>query len=330
MRLFLLLIPIFLLAKVVEIPGAYDYFEAQKACKKLGQNFRIMEIWELFGLRGDKRFGKGKLYWSGNTLGEARIEKNIRHESEIFVLDKDIPAYAFYLQDGDITPTPKSTKAHVLCTDAPKHHQLDQEFERLPSGAVVDRKSQILWEPFDPKRDRIKKSLEEAREYCENLKLFGLEWRLPDLEELFGIVNYNYTKPSVNKKIFGHMHHKYYLSDDEFGEDQVYVVGFAIGSVATAPKSERYHFRCVSDLDKEAASRLGIFDPASEIEELLHSKKSQKEKLEELLEILKRYEIDQATAAKVLHFLDEIKDPKLQKLKNEVKKSIRLISSGLA
>ncbi len=330
MRLFLLLIPIFLLAKVVEIPGVYDYFEAQKACQKLGQNFRIMEIWELFGLRGDKRFGKSKLYWSGNTLGEARIEKNIRHESEIFVLNKDIPAYAFYLQDGDITPTPKSTKAHVLCTDAPKHHQLDQEFERLPSGAVVDRKSQILWEPYDPKRDRLKKSLEEAREYCENLKLFGLEWRLPDVEELFGIVNYNYTKPSVNKKIFGHMHHKYYLSDDEFGQDQLYVVGFAVGSVATAPKDERYYFRCVADLDKEAAAKLGIFDPASEIEELLRSHKSQKEKLEELLEILKRYQIDSATAAKVLHFLEQVKDPKLQKLKDKVKKSIRLVSSGLA
>ncbi len=330
MRLFLLLMPILLLAKVVEIPGVYDYLEAQKECQKLGKNFRIMEIWELFGLRGDKRFGKGKLYWSGNTLGEARIEKNIRHESEIFVLDKDIPAYAFYLQDGDITPTPKSTKAHVLCTDAPKHHQLDKEFERLPNGAVVDRKSQILWEPYDPKRDRIKKSLEEAREYCENLKLFGLEWRLPDVDELFGIVNYNYTKPSLNKKIFGHMHHKYYLSDDEFGEDQVYVVGFAVGSVATAPKNERYYFRCVADLDKEAAAKLGIFDPASEIEELLRSKKSQKEKLEELLQILERYEIDQATAAKVLHFLDQVKDPKLQKLESKVKKSIRLISSGLA
>ncbi len=330
MRLFFLLIPIFLLAKVVEIPGVYDYFEAQKACKRLGQDFRILEIWELFGFRGDKRFGKDKLYWSGNTLGEARIEKNIRHESEIFVLDKDIPAYAFYLQDGDITPTPKSTKAHVLCTDAPKHHQLDKEFERLSSGAVSDRKSQILWEPYDPKRDRIKKSLEEAREYCENLKLFGLEWRLPDVDELFGIVNYNYTKPSLNKKIFGHMHHKYYLSDDEFGEDEVYVVGFAVGSVATAPKNERYYFRCVADLDKETAAKLGIFDPASEIDELLRSKKSQKEKLEELLQILERYEIDQATAAKVLHFLDQVKDPKLQKLESKVKKSIRLVSSGLA
>ncbi len=330
MGLLLLVLPIILLAHVVEVGGVYDYFEAQKACMRLGKDFRILEIWELFGLRGDKRFGKGKLYWSGNTLGEARIEKNIRHESEIFVLNKDIPAYAFYLQDGDITPTPKSTKAHVLCTDAPKHHQLDQEFERLPSGVVVDRKSQLLWEPYDPKRDRIKKSLEEAREYCENLDLFGLEWRLPDVEELFGIVNYNYTKPSVNKQIFGHMHHKYYLSEDEFGEDQVYVVGFAVGSVATAPKNERYYFRCVADLDKETAAKLGIFDPASEIEELLRSNKCQKEKLQELVQILKRYEIDSATADKILRFLEKIKDPKLQKLKNRVKKSIRLVSSGLA
>ncbi len=245
----LALFMIIAIADVKQIHGTFSYPEARKVCEKLGKNWRIMEIWELFELRGQtEKFGKGKLYWSGNTLGEARIEKNIRHESEIFVSDSSIPAYAFYLQDGDITPTPKDVKAHVLCTNQKKVHQLDRQF--VKKGAfVIDKKERVIWEPFDKKRDKIKKSYEEAQRWCENLHLLNKDWRLPTLDELFGIVNYNYIKPSLNKGLFGHMHHKYYLTDDEFGEDEVYVVGFAVGSVATGPKSERYYFRCVSDLE---------------------------------------------------------------------------------
>lgn len=248
---YLFFIPVILFAEIIELPQKYNYFEAIKECKKLGKNYRIMEIWELAKLRGEtKKFGKDKLYWSGNTLGEARIEKNIRHESEIFVLNKDIPAFAFYLQDGDITPTPKDIKAYILCTNEKKIHQLDQFFKKRDDGYVVDKKNNILWEKFDRKRDKIKLKYTEAERYCENLKLLNREWRLPTLDELYSIVNYNYVKPSVNRAIFGHMHHKYYLSDDEFNDNEIYVVGFAVGSVATAPKSEKYFFRCVSDIEK--------------------------------------------------------------------------------
>jgi hypothetical protein len=246
---FLLSLPI--LAQMVEIEGTYDYFQAMKVCsKKLGKEWRITEIWELFSLRGQtERFGKDKRYWSGNTLGEARIINDIRHEGEIYILNKDLPAYAFYLQDGDITPTPKWVRAYVICTNQPKIHLLDKEFMRQKDGSVVDKKSGVLWEPLDTRRPKMR--YEEAREFCENLQLYGKEWRLPTLDELFGIVNYNYVKPTVNKKIFGPMRLKYYLTDDEFDEERVYVVGFAVGSVATAPKSAKIFFRCVSDLEEK-------------------------------------------------------------------------------
>ncbi len=331
LRLLLFLLPVAILAKIVELQGVYSYPEALRACKEVGENYRIMEIWELFALRGHtKRFGKDKLYWSGNTLGEARIEKNIRHESEIFVNDTNIPAYAFYLQDGDITPTPKEIKAHVLCTNGPKHHQLDRQFHKLPNGMVLDQKSEILWEPFDISRDKKKLTLEKAREYCENLDLAGLEWRLPDIDELFGIVNYNYTKPSVNKAIFGHMHHKYYLSDDEFGQNRIYLVGFAVGSVATGPKSEHYYFRCVADLDEEASKTLGIFLVPSEIRDIIYSKLPDKEKLEKLLQIVQRYELDSNSAKLIKNYLDTIHTKKLQSLKNEILRNIRIRSNAIA
>ena len=246
---FFLCLPLF--AQMVEIEGTYDYFEAIKICnKRLGKEWRIAEIWELFELRGQiERFGKNRRYWSGNTLGEARIINDIRHEGEVYIQNKELPAFAFFLQDGDITPTPKWVKAHVICTNQPKKHLLDKEFKRQKDGSVIDKKSDVLWEPLDTKRPKMR--YEDAQRYCESLKLYGREWRLPTLDELFGIVNYNYVKPAVNKKIFGSMRLKYYLTDDEFEDDKAYVVGFAVGSVATAPKDAKIFFRCVSDLEQE-------------------------------------------------------------------------------
>ncbi|BAF70252.1 DUF1566 domain-containing protein [Nitratiruptor sp. SB155-2] len=330
MKFVLLFVPILLFAQVKEIPGTYTYLEALHACKKLGKEWRIAEIWELFELRGQvKRFGKDKLYWSGNTLGEARIEKNIRHESEIFVQNKAIPAFAFYLQDGDITPTPKDTKAYVICTNEAKIHQLDQDFKKLANGMVADYKNKIYWEPYDKKRDAKKSNYEEAQQYCENLHLFGRSWRLPTVDELYSIVNYNYVKPAVNKKIFGHMHHKYYLSDDEFNDDEVYLVGFAVGSVATGPKNERYFFRCVSDME-EVAKTYGIFDPYMEIQEIVESKREQKIKLQDLFEIVKRYELDSKSVQLIQDFLRTIKSEKLQSIKKKILHNIRIKSSFFA
>ncbi|BDY12035.1 Lcl C-terminal domain-containing protein [Hydrogenimonas cancrithermarum] len=230
-----------------EVDGTYDYFQARNVCgQKLGNGWRVPEIWELFPLRGEtEKFGKDKRYWSGNTLGEARIVKMIRHENEYFVNNKDIPAFAFYLQDGDITPTPKWVKAHLICTNQAKVMQSDEGFEKLPDGRVVDRRNGIIWESIEKKtRRNLKLPFEGAQAYCEERKM-----RLPTLDELYAIVNYNYVKPAVNKSIFGPMHLKYYWSDDEFGDNEAYVVGFSVGSVATSEQEHRSYFRCVEDME---------------------------------------------------------------------------------
>ncbi len=232
--------------KVLE--GKYNYFESLRACgTQLGSPWRVPEIWELFELRGQsKTYGKDKRFWSGNTLGEARMVEMIRHENEYFVNDKNIPAFAFYLQDGDITPTPKMIKAYLICTKQKKMLQNDDDFEKIAEG-VKDSKNFLLWENEDKKRREVKLTYEAAIKYCEDLDLYGRTWRLPTLEELYGIVNYNYIKPSANKKIFGPMARKYYWTETEFGSDAAYVVGFSVGSVATSDMNNKSHFRCVSE-----------------------------------------------------------------------------------
>jgi hypothetical protein len=232
-----------------ELDGKYTYFTAGSACADLGSGWRLPEIWELFALKGKtERFGKDKRYWSANTLGEARTLELSRHGTEEFRNDKDNPAYAFYLQDGDITPTPKFVKAHVLCTEKPRVLQSDKAFTLTEEGAT-DRLNEIVWEPLIKANRNLKFTFEEAQEYCEAKNLFNRSWRLPTLDELYSIVNYTYVKPACNKSIFGNMQLKYYWSDDTFGSDSSYVVGFSIGSVATSKQSNQSYVRCVSDLE---------------------------------------------------------------------------------
>jgi len=246
-----LLTTYFLWADYKPLTKTYDYFQAKVACEAVGKGWRLPEIWELFPLRGQtKKYGKDKRYWSANALGEARVVKMIRHESEYFVNSKDIPAFAFYLQDGDIGPIPKYTAAHALCTNQKKIMPTDEGLT-LEEEGVVDRRNKILWAPLTEETMTTKENYAVATDYCDDSSLDDRDWRLPTLKELYSIVNYNYMKPAVNKAIFGHMKHKYHLTSDLFDKESVFVIGFSLGSVATSNTENQSYFRCVSDLEED-------------------------------------------------------------------------------
>jgi hypothetical protein len=227
-----------------ELPSKQSYYSSIEACKKLGDEWRLPEIWELFDLRGKTdEFGFDKRYWSATPLKESRELKTQTGSDEVFIRDNSIPAFAFYLQDGDITPTPKEINALALCTKLPKREQNESYFTASQDG-VLDSLNNILWEPLTEDK---KENYEDAKDICEYKKTDGKSWRLPTVDELYSIVNYNYVKPSVNPAVFSKMQNKYYWSEDTFSEDEAYVVGFSIGSVATSKKSEKSYFRCVQD-----------------------------------------------------------------------------------
>jgi len=102
--------------------------------------------------------------------------------------------------------------------------------------------------PLDASDKKKRYTYDEAQEQCELSTFNGRSWRLPTLDELYGIVTYEQNRPSVNTALFGMMMHRYYWSSDEFGADDAYVVGFKFGSVATSSKKNRSYVRCVSDL----------------------------------------------------------------------------------
>ncbi len=241
----------FLHAEYKQLEGKYDFFQARATCPKLGEGWRLPEIWELFALRGQSdKYGKDRRYWSANALGEARVVKMIRHENEFFVNSKDIPAFSFYLQDGDIGPTPKHIQSHVICTNQTKMLPTDEGLS-LEEEGVFDHRNKILWAPLSEQSLNMKADLATAKSYCEDSTLDDRTWRLPTLEELYSIVNLNYIKPSVNKAVWGNMKKKYYLTSSLFDEHMVYVVGFSVGSVATSSIHNQSYFRCVSDFEED-------------------------------------------------------------------------------
>ncbi|MBU1659279.1 DUF1566 domain-containing protein [bacterium] len=243
-----LLLSLFANENYRELDKQYSYLSAVSECKNLAKEWRLPEIWELFPLRGETElFGKDKRYWSITNLVEARETSTQTSSDESFIVDKEIPAFAFYLQDGDITPTPKFINAHTICTNLPKTAQNQQELQITDQG-VIDAKNDILWEPLTQDNRHLKRPHEEAQEVCEYKTLYSRVWRLPTLNELYSIVNYNYIKPSVNQEIFSNMQKKYYWSDDTFNDNEAYVVGFSIGTVATSKTNNKSFFRCVSDL----------------------------------------------------------------------------------
>ena len=80
--------------------------------------------------------------------------------------------------------------------------------------------------------------------------LHDRSWRLPSVDELYGIVTYDRIQPSVPVDYFGVMMSRYYWSDDALDNTHAYVVGFKLGSVATSDKGNRSYFRCVSDIEE--------------------------------------------------------------------------------
>ena len=232
-----------------ELPIKYSYATAIEECKRLGPQWRLPEIWELFELkRNTKEYGVDKRYWSRTSLRESRIVNATKDANARVTNDRKIPAFAFYLQDGDVTPTPKHVKAYALCAKSQKKTQSNVYFVKTKNG-VLDSLNSILWEKVGEKKRPKKLPFEDAQESCEEKTTQGKSWRLPTIDELYSIVDYDYSKPSVDTAIFSKMQKKYYWSDNEFTKKEAYVVGFSVGSVATSKKNFRNFFRCVSDTE---------------------------------------------------------------------------------
>jgi hypothetical protein len=224
-----------------------DFDAAQSYCAALEKPWRVPTIRELFELRGSRAFSPETSFWSSDSAFDGISRTGTGSEGDAGLQQGSRIGYSFFLRDGDITLSPVTKRIGVLCTDTPLHTE-KREYERTEEG-VIDRQNDLLWSRLDAYDRHMKRSFEGAQEFCERLELHGRSWRLPTLDELYSIVTYERTTPSVDTGVFGVMMSRYYWSDDEFGDDAAYVVGFKLGSVATSDRENRSYFRCVSDLE---------------------------------------------------------------------------------
>lgn len=212
-------------------------------CRELGSSWRLMSIKELFILDSSTPFRDGFSYWSATQIasGDAVVGTGSEGDGGVIAMI----GYSFYPKERNITLSPLMKKIAAACTNVPQiKHQ--HEYHLTPQG-TEDKHSGLLWHSLEMSEKRAKYTYEQAKEMCENMTLHGRSWRLPSVDELYGIIDYNYSRPSVDMTFFGPMMHRYYWSSDSFNDKDAYVVGFKLGSVATAPKKEEAHARCVSE-----------------------------------------------------------------------------------
>ena len=127
---------------------------------------------------------------------------------------------------------------------------LHAEFER--DGAkevVIDKATNLMWQDNSDAKT-IKKTWIEAINYCENLIFAGYsDWRLPNINELESIVNYEKFDPAA-RRVFQNVASDYYWSSTSVVNDSknAWIVDFYDGHNNKYAKFKNdIYVRCVRD-----------------------------------------------------------------------------------
>lgn len=223
---------------------SYSQEQALAYCRDLGSGWRAMDIKEIYALPAATPFKEGYSYWSSRTITSGNAIIGTGSEGDGGVLE--VLGFSYYPKEKNITFSPRWKKIAAICTNDPVPSKPPRHYKKVSEG-TLDEENALIWLDLDATDKKARYTHEQAKEMCENLTLYGRSWRLPSTEELYGIVDYDYVRPTLDMTFFGPVMHRYYWSADAFNDKEAFVVGFKLGSVATAPKKEATHARCVSD-----------------------------------------------------------------------------------
>jgi len=115
---------------------------------------------------------------------------------------------------------------------------------------VYDDKTNLIWQDnVDVVTGRY--VWNEAIYYCEALDFANSQdWRVPNINELFSIVDLGHAEPAIDTAIFQNIVSKYYYwSSTTFAGDSNHVwnIYFGYGHDSTCTRGHRYYVRCVRD-----------------------------------------------------------------------------------
>lgn len=122
------------------------------------------------------------------------------------------------------------------------------DYERS-SNVVTDNSTGLEW--YDGAAP-AEANWEEAIAYCENLATgtlgLGTDWRLPNANELYSIVDRSRSTPSIDPIFENTAAHFYWTSTSVAdATDHAYSVSFSSGRDEIKSKSDAYYVRCVRD-----------------------------------------------------------------------------------
>jgi len=198
-----------------------DYYAAQQACSNLDlgghRDWRLPTIKELFSI-ADFRGSQGHRPYLDNVFEF--------HEPDASVLQGDRfasthttgmmgqtwsstiytgvhfgrpgveAAFFFNFLDGHIKQAPTRGRSQLFyrCVRGPRWG--DNDFVDRGNGTVEDRASGLTWQKKD---DGKTYDWPHAMAYCRDLSLGGKsDWRLPNVKELEGIVDYSHHAPALD------------------------------------------------------------------------------------------------------------------------------------
>lgn len=228
----------------LSVSEAYSQEQANDYCREIGNGWRGMSITEIYALPKTTPFVEGYSYWSQSTVTSGTAVVGTGSEGDGGVME--VLGFAFYPKERNVTFSPRWKKIAAICTNEPLPPKRVRHYKKVPEG-TLDEENNLIWLDLGMSDKKARYTHDEAKEMCENLSLFNRSWRLPTTEELYGIVDYDYVRPTLDMNFFGAVMQRYYWSSESLNAQEAYVVGFKLGSVATAPKKDSTQARCVSD-----------------------------------------------------------------------------------
>ncbi len=132
---------------------------------------------------------------------------------------------------------------------------MNDRFTRWTAGprgaepAVLDEKTNLLWQG-SPAPECME--WQEAMRYADSLAWGQLArhaslWRLPTVQELVSIVDYDKCDPSIDQEVFPQTFSKWFWSSSSCVADPTlaWIVNFDYGFVDINGKGDGRHVRCV-------------------------------------------------------------------------------------